>query len=228
MTCGRGAARSEKVEAGFSRNSARAQGIQPSASRAAENRPIPEGGHLPAHSLPQGRTARSLRVSIALGFAAALIASPAVAQNGRAPEKEKPKAATGKAADSEASRFCANVAPSIAEARIAWQTKRLSDLDAQVKQRLADLEKAEAAVKEWVAKRDATLKAASDDLVAIYSKMQPETAAQQIGAMDDSMAAAILAKLKPGAAGAILDEMEAERASRLASFLSGAATEKKS
>jgi flagellar motility protein MotE (MotC chaperone) len=46
--------------------------------------------------------------------------------------------------------------------------------------------------------------------------------------MDDQMAAAILSKLKPSAAGAILDEMEAERASRLAAFLSGAAGEKKS
>ena len=183
---------------------------------------------MPAPSLSQGRTARSFGASLALCVAAGFIACPAVAQNGRTPEKEKPKATAGKAPDSEASRFCANVAPSIAEARIAWQTKRLGDLDAQVKQRLADLEKAEASVKEWVAKRDATLKAASDGLVAIYSRMQPETAAQQIGAMDDQMAAAILSKLKPSAAGAILDEMEAERASRLAAFLSGAAEEKKS
>ena len=77
-------------------------------------------------------------------------------------------------------------------------------------------------MQEWVAKRDAMLKAASDDLVAIYARMQPEKAATQIGAMDDQMAAAILGKLKPSAAGAILNEMEAERASKLASFLSGA------
>ena len=51
--------------------------------------------------------------------------------------------------------------------------------------------------------------------------MQPETAATQIAAMDDQMAAAILGKLKPGAAGAILNEMEAERASKLAVVLSG-------
>ena len=113
--------------------------------------------------------------------------------------------------------------------RIAWETRRLFELDAQVKQRLTDLEKAEASVQEWVAKRDASLKVASDNLVAIYAKMQPETAATQIAAMDDQMAAAILGKLKPGAAGAILNEMEAERASRLAAFLSGAASgEKKS
>ena len=179
-------------------------------------------------SLSQRRTAFGARVII--GVAVVLLACPAIAQDGRKPESQKPKATAVKPApDTEASRFCANVAPSIAEARIAWETKRLSELDAQVKQRLADLEKAEASVQEWVAKRDTILKAASDNLVAIYAKMQPETAAVQIAAMDDQMAAAILSKLKPGAAGAILNEMEAERASKLAAFLSGSAGgEKKS
>ncbi len=147
---------------------------------------------MPAASLSQRQTARSSGARMALGVVAALVVCPAVAQDGRAPEREKPKATVDKAADVEASRFCANVAPSIAEARIAWQTRRLSELDAQVKQRLADLEKAEASVQEWVAKRDASLKAASDNLVAIYARMQPETAATQIAAMDDQMAAAIL------------------------------------
>jgi flagellar motility protein MotE (MotC chaperone) len=183
---------------------------------------------MPSASLSQGRTTRSFGASILLSVAVLLV-SPAGAQDGRAPESQKSKATADKAADIEASRFCANVAPSIAEARIAWETRRLGELDAQVKQRIADLEKAEASVQEWVAKRDAILKAASDDLVAIYAKMQPETAATQIAAMDDSMAAGILGKLKPGTAGAILNEMEAERASRLAAFLSGAASaEKKS
>jgi flagellar motility protein MotE (MotC chaperone) len=184
---------------------------------------------MPAVSLSQGRTTPILGVSILLSVAVVLLVRPAVAQDGRAPEREKSKATADKTADIEASRFCANAAPAIAEARIAWETRRLSELDAQVKQRHADLEKAEAPVQEWVAKRDTILKAASDNLVAIYAKMQPETAATQIAAMDDSMAAAILGKLKPGAAGAILNEMEAERASRLAAFLSGAASgEKKS
>jgi flagellar motility protein MotE (MotC chaperone) len=182
-----------------------------------------------AASPPHGLMAQSRSAGVLLGVAAALLASPVAAQDGRAPEREKPKANADKAANIEASRFCANVAPSIAEARIAWETRRLNELDGQVKQRLADLEKAEASVQEWVAKRDASLKVASDNLVAIYAKMQPETAATQIAAMDDQMAAAILGKLKPGAAGAILNEMEAERASRLAAFLSGAANgEKKS
>jgi flagellar motility protein MotE (MotC chaperone) len=185
---------------------------------------------MPPLSLSRCLTARSRSARMALTLALVLLSCPAFAQDGRVPEKGKPKVAADKAPDTaiankapdiEASRFCANAAPAIAEARIAWEMKQLSDLDAQVKQRLADLEKAEASVQDWVAKRDAMLKSASDDLVAIYAKMQPETAATQIAAMDDQMAAAILGKLKSGAAGAILNEMEADRASKLAVVLSG-------
>ena len=149
----------------------------------------------------------------------ALVIGPAAAQDGRAPESPKPKLTVEKPADAEATRYCANVAPSIAEARIAWQTKRLAELDAQLRQRIADLEKAEASARAWVAKRDTVMKSASDEVVAIYSRMQPENAARQLSAMDEKMAAAILTRLKPGAAGAILDEMEADRASRLAGLV---------
>jgi flagellar motility protein MotE (MotC chaperone) len=178
---------------------------------------------------------------------ATLLAWAASAQDGRAHPPQKPRTVNEKtvkekasgekasgekttgekivAAESpatEASRYCVNVAPSVAEARIAWQIRRLSDLDAQVKQRIADLEKAEASARQWVDKREALLSAASDQLTAIYAKMEPESAARQISDMDDRMAAAILGKLKPRVASAILNEMEAERASKLAAMLAGA------
>ena len=144
------------------------------------------------------------------------------------PQKPRPVAAVPAAApDSDASRYCAAVAPSIAEARIAWQTKKLAELDAQVRQRIADLEKAEASARDWLARRDEQLKAASDDVVAIYSKMQAESAAHEISAMDDRMASAILAKMKPGAAAAIFSEMEVDRASRLSAMIASG-SEKKS
>jgi hypothetical protein len=121
-----------------------------------------------AAHLSRCRSFRSSGASIVLG-AAVFLACQAFAQDGPAYEKDKPKAAANKtpdkatankAPDIEASRFCANAAPSIAEARIAWEKKQLDDLDAQVKQRLVDLEKAEASLQEWVAKRDTVLKAA--------------------------------------------------------------------
>ena len=186
---------------------------------------------MPTPTLSRGRTTRSRgRLGLVLALAASVLCAwPASAQDERTTESQKARSNADRSAESDAGRFCGNVAPSVAEARVAWQTRRLAELDAQVKQRLADLEKAEASIQEWVARRDALLKAASDDLVAIYARMQPERAAAPLSAMDDQMAGAILGKLKPSAAGAILDEMEVERASKLASFLSGAnGAEKKS
>ena len=182
---------------------------------------------MPSLPLLQRLTLDRVALRVSLSVAAALLACPAFAQDGQAPEKEKPKAAANKTADKpqrdktpeiEASRFCANAArrsPKRASPgrrnSSAISTRRSSNGSSISKKRRRR-------VQEWVAKRDAMLKAASDNLVAIYAKMRPETAATQIAAMDDQMAAAILRKLKPGAAGAILNEMEAERASKLATF----------
>lgn len=173
----------------------------------------------------------SPKLALVAAFAATL-ASPVSAENGKPPKAPRPDAAAerapaDKAADPDASRYCAAVAPAIVEARIAWQTKRLTELDVEVRQRIADLEKAEAAARDWIAKRDDLMKAAEDDVVAIYARMDPEAAAKQIAALDDRPAAAILAKLKPAAASAILGEMDADHASRLAGLIGSADPQEK-
>jgi flagellar motility protein MotE (MotC chaperone) len=156
-----------------------------------------------------------------------LLAGSAAAQNDGKPKPAAPP--PDKSADAGVSRYCANVAPVAAEARIAWETRHLNELDGQIKQRIDELEKAEADTRDWVSKRDALLNSASDDVVAIYGKMEPEAAAAQIAAMDESVAVSILHKLKVGAASAILDQMEAARAARLTSLiLAVASPEKKS
>jgi flagellar motility protein MotE (MotC chaperone) len=157
---------------------------------------------------------------------AAALGSPAFAEDRKPPDLPKAKAAD-KIVDPDAARYCASAAPSIVEARIAWQTKRLAELDGQIRQRIVDLGKAESAARDWIARREAMMNSARDEVVAIYAKMEPESAAQQIAALDDRTAAAILAKLKPTAAGAILGEMDADRASRLASLIAAANPEEK-
>ena len=102
-------------------------------------------------------------------------------------------------------------------------------MEAQIKQRIAELDKKEAEAREWVTKRETLMNSASDDVVAIYSKMEPEAAAAQLASMDDATAVSILGKLSPHAASAILNEMEADKAGRLTGVMSGAAAaEKKS
>ncbi|MGO4870854.1 MAG: MotE family protein [Roseiarcus sp.] len=155
----------------------------------------------------------------------AAFASHALAQNDG--KQKFNTAALEKSADGGVERYCANVAPIAAEARIALEAKRLTELEAQLKQRIAELDKKEAEAREWVTKRETLMNAASDDVVAIYSKMEPEAAAGQLALMDDATAVSILGKLKPNTASAILNEMDAEKAGKLTGILSGA-DEKKS
>ncbi|HEY1943960.1 MAG TPA: hypothetical protein VGH40_17755 [Roseiarcus sp.] len=151
---------------------------------------------------------------------AGISASGALAQN-----DAKAKSATSAPAAGSVdgvSRYCANVAPVAAEARIAWQTKRMSELEAQLKQRVDELDAKEAEARDWVAKRETMMNTATDDVVAIYAKMDPQAAAAQMATMDESMAAAVLGKLKPNVAGAILDEMDPDKAGHLTGIMSGA------
>ncbi len=98
---------------------------------------------------------RTLRNHAAVAAVTLALVSGVSHRTASRPRSPKPKpgrerASTERSMDADASRYCANVAPSIVEARIAWQTKRLAELDAQVRQRIADLEKAEASAREWI------------------------------------------------------------------------------
>ena len=53
--------------------------------------------------------------------------------------------------------------------------------------------------------------------------MKPEAASAQVQAMDDDTGAALLLKLKPAVASAVMSEMDAARAARLSDLLTGAA-----
>jgi flagellar motility protein MotE (MotC chaperone) len=122
---------------------------------------------------------------------------------------------------SAAEQYCTNIATAAADARFAWQEKRLKDLDAELKARIAELATKQAEYKDWLNKRQDFLKRAEENLVGIYSHMRPDAAAAQLSAMDDANAAAVLAKLSPRAASAILNEIDPTRAARLANTLAG-------
>jgi flagellar motility protein MotE (MotC chaperone) len=165
-------------------------------------------------------TLRATNIPIsAAALAGALFTASAVAQE---PTKLKPET------DSEIARYCAAVAPSAGEARAAYQLRRLDDLQREVREEVEKLEVKESAAREWVKKREDMMKAATDDVVAIYGKMAPEAAATQLSAMDEPIAAAVLAKLKPQTASAILGEMQAEKAAKLSTLIAGSASDDKS
>ena len=108
--------------------------------------------------------------------------------------------------------------------------KRLDELEGQIKQRIAELEKKEAEARDWVDKREALMNSASDDVVAIYGKMEPEAAAAQLACDGRTRPPSpFSASSTRDAASAILNEMQADKAGKLTGVMSGAAVaEKKS
>ena len=122
---------------------------------------------------------------------------------------------------SEAQRYCQNVAAAAADARFALQTRKLNDLEGEIAKRVAALEEKEAEVKDVLSRHDEALKHADATLVAIYAKMRPDAAAQQISALDDATAAAVLEQLNARQSSAILNEITPERAVKLVNTISG-------
>ncbi|WP_158815836.1 MotE family protein [Methylocapsa sp. S129] len=164
-------------------------------------------------------------LGILTAMAIAMFPTPSLPQDPRKPEAEAKRAETD--AGDGVQQYCSNIASFAADARIAWQMKRMDDLEAQLKQRIADLEAKETESKEWIDKREALMKKAQDGVVAIYAKMQPEAAAAQMGVMEDDTAAALLSKLNPRVSSAILNEMEAGKAAKLTDLISGAMADRK-
>ncbi len=163
---------------------------------------------------------RRLGLVAVIGAAGLWIAS--VQAQPRKPEAAKAaKVAEAATPASDIEKFCGNNAAIVGDARLAWQSARLRELEARVQQKLQELEAKTAELVAWIRKRDEAAKQATESVVAIYARMRPDSAAQQLAAMDDAMAAAVLAKLPSRAAGVILNEMESGRAARLTRVMVG-------
>ena len=147
---------------------------------------------------------------------ATLVCLPVAAAAGDTNAPQPPVVpAAAPAAASDAQTFCRNVATAAVDARVALQTRKLTDLEGEIAQRVAALEAKEAEVKAVLARHDEALKQAQASLVAIYGKMRPDSAAQQIAALDDTTAAALLQALNARQSSAILNEIPTERAVKL-------------
>jgi flagellar motility protein MotE (MotC chaperone) len=125
------------------------------------------------------------------------------------------------AASPDAAAYCASIVDAAADARHALQMQALAELQAEVEDRIAELEARRAELQEWLARREAFAGKAEENVVAIYARMRPDAAAAQLVAMDEETAAAVLAKLNPRSASAILNEMDAKTAAGLAHVMAG-------
>lgn len=119
----------------------------------------------------------------------------------------------------DAEKYCRNIADMAKEVKFAWQVKTIGELEDALAIRTKALEAKRAEVEDWLKKREAFMAMAEERLVGIYSKMRPDAASQQMRALHPVKAAALLMKLQPRIASAILNDMPTEDASRLASLM---------
>ncbi len=122
-----------------------------------------------------------------------------------------------------AQQYCFNTADSAADARFAWQAKKIKEMEAELEKRAQQLEAKTEEYKKWLARRDEFSKKAQEKLVAFYAKMRPDAAALHMTAMDDEAAAALLTKLEPKVASLVMAEIQPEKAAKIAAVISGAA-----
>jgi len=131
--------------------------------------------------------------------------------------------ANAQAAQDEVQRFCTNIADEARDRRYALQAEQLEKLKGEVDERIAALEKKRGEYEDWLARREAFLAKAEDNLVQIYSNMRPDAAAERLADVRIELAAAILMKLEPRTAGIILNEMNSKAAAALTGIMASAA-----
>ncbi len=121
----------------------------------------------------------------------------------------------------EIDRYCTNITDKAADARYAMQTRELAQLRADIDSRIEQLDAKRKEYEVWLKRRDEFIDKAEDSLVGIISKMRPDAAAAQMALLGDEAAAALLLKLNPRVSSVILNEMPAEKSSRLARVIVG-------
>ncbi|MDB5556709.1 MAG: flagellar protein [Rhizobium sp.] len=141
--------------------------------------------------------------------------------SGALAEEEKPKPAA-KTAREEIKAFCANIADSARDQRYLLQKEELSKLQAQVDDRIGQLEKRKSEYEGWLKQRNEFLRKAEAGLVDIYKGMKPDAAAGQLNLINPNLASAIIMKLSPRQSSQILAEMDPKKAAALTEIISAA------
>jgi flagellar motility protein MotE (MotC chaperone) len=127
---------------------------------------------------------------------------------------------------SDASQFCANVTDDARERRYALKEQELEGLVTQIDARMKALETKRAELEDWQNRREEFSKLATDNLVQIYAKMRPASAAERMEILPIDLSASILAKLSSRQAGVILNEMKTEQAAVITSVMAASSRKK--
>lgn len=122
-----------------------------------------------------------------------------------------------------AQQYCFNTTDAAADARFAWQAKKIQEMEAELDKRAEILAKKTEEYKTWLARRDEFSRKAHEKLVGFYSRMRADAAAEQLATIDEETAAAVVTKLETKVASQIMGEMNPARAARIATVIAGAA-----
>ena len=120
--------------------------------------------------------------------------------------------------------YCSAISDKAGELRVARQAAALKALQAQVEERLNELEQRKSELEDLVKKREALRNLAEKEIVDIYAGMNPEIAAIQMDKVDVKLAASVLRQLKPRQASAVLNEMKPELAAKMVKIIAAAAS----
>ena len=130
--------------------------------------------------------------------------------------------ATARTAPDDVMRYCANIRDEAREARYALLDERIAAARAELAAERDRLVERTAELTEWTERRERFLALADERLVAIYAAMRPDAAAEQLSLIEPIVGAAVLVRLKPRQASAVLAAMPTERAAELASIIAAA------
>jgi len=120
-------------------------------------------------------------------------------------------------------KYCDVVVDPALAAKLAQERSEAKKLQKDIEDKLQELKVAIDEHEKWLKLRNDFQNKATDNLVTVYSQMDSEAAAQRLTAVGDQIASAILLKLPPKSASAILGEMPSDVAGRLTAFMAGAA-----
>jgi flagellar motility protein MotE (MotC chaperone) len=118
-------------------------------------------------------------------------------------------------------QYCSAISNAAADARFAWQKQTLLETEKKVEKSVEELNAKILEYQKWMARRDEFSRKAQASITDIYAKMKPDAAAQQLSALDEETAAAVLIKLSPKISSALMAEMDAKKAARLTAIIAG-------
>ena len=125
------------------------------------------------------------------------------------------RASTSGLASKEIQSLCTNISASVETERLSRQQKALTEIEAEIRKRLAALDAKESEVSSKIDRIETFEKKTDEALIAFYAGMKADAAAAQLSELEEDIAAGILLKLKTKSSSAILNEMQAERGAAL-------------